>query len=288
VIGRLPPSWLAVVKQSLAEDLGKAGDITSQAVVPAGTVIACDVVFRLDAVACGLSAAEAVFAQIDPAVRCEWNVRDGGFIRSGEPAGRVSGPARSVLAGERTALNLMAHMSGVASRTARFVKEVAGTRAQIYDTRKTTPLLRELDKYAVRCGGGKNHRVGLFDQVLIKDNHLRLAGGPAEAVAAARHVWGDRFPIEVEVESVEDALAACRAGADVVMLDNFNAAEIRAAVQALAGGCVIEASGGVTLGTVRAVAETGVDRIAVGALTNAGGADVALDEVLPGDSPDGR
>jgi nicotinate-nucleotide pyrophosphorylase (carboxylating) len=287
--GPLPPAWLAIVRAALAEDLGQAGDVTSSAVIPEGSALVCDVVFRQEAVVCGLALAEAAFAEIDPGVRCQWLMKDGDVIRDGESAGRVTGSASSVLAGERTALNLISYLSAIATCTARFVKAVGGTGVAIYDTRKTTPGLRPLDKYAVRCGGGHNHRMGLFDQVLIKDNHLRLAGGIVRAVTAARDVWGGKLPIEVEVESAEDAMVACRAGADIVMLDNIRPAEMRKAVLAVraveaergGGRCLLEASGGVTMGNVVAVAQTGVDRIAVGGLTAAGRVDVAFDEVRP-------
>lgn len=272
----LPGSWLAVVRAALAEDLGEAGDITSEAVIPPDAVLRARVVFREEAVLCGTVVFEAVFAELG-GVTIEWGLPEGALVAADTAVGSVEGSARTVLAGERTALNLMSHLSGVATRTARSVSAVAGTGAAVFDTRKTTPGLRELDKYAVRVGGGHNHRIGLFDAVLIKDNHLAAAGGVVEAVARAREAYGDRFPIEVEVESVEDARRAVEAGADIVMLDNMSCDAMARAVRVIDGKAVVEASGGVTEKSARRVAETGVDSIAIGALTRGSGVDIALE-----------
>lgn len=271
-------SWPAVLRAALAEDLGEAGDVTSAAVIPVDATLRANVVFHEEAVLCGTVLLEAVFAELGD-VAVEWFAPEGALVAAGTTVGSLEGSARAVLAGERTALNLMSHLSGVATRTARFVAAVAGTGAAVFDTRKTTPGLRELDKYAVRVGGGHNHRMGLFDGVLIKDNHLALAGGVAAALARAREAYGDRYPIEAEVESVEDARRAAEAGADIVMLDNMSFDAMAQAVRAVDGRAEVEASGGITEESARRVAETGVDRIAVGALTRGAGVDVALDVI---------
>lgn len=275
----MPPGWQSLVYAALAEDMGQAGDITTLAVVPPEAEVRAEMVFRQAGVVCGLAVAEAVFRAVHHGLGIAWLCGDGDHVAAGQTVGRIEGFAAPVLTAERTALNLVSRLSGVATRTAAFVAAVEGTRAEIYDTRKTAPGLRALDKYAVSVGGGHNHRMGLYDQVLIKDNHLAVAGGAAEAVRRARARWGDRYPLEVEVESVDEAVAAAEAGADIVMLDNMRTSEMAAAVEAIAGRCSVEASGGITLKTVRAVAEAGVDRIAVGALTDGPGVDVALDVV---------
>jgi nicotinate-nucleotide pyrophosphorylase (carboxylating) len=250
------------VRAYLAEDVGD-GDLTSTSVVPEGATLRASLLLKERGVVCGLGVAESVFRGLDPDVRFEPLVADGDEAR-GEVA-RVEGNARALLTGERTALNLLGRLSGIATLTRRYVDAVAGTAATILDTRKTTPGLRALEKLAVRCGGGENHRFGLYDGILIKDNHLRLAGGVAAAVRAAS---GQGVPVEVECETLADVGEAVDAGADIVLLDNMTPPDLREAVQLVAGRARTEASGGVTLDTVDAVARTGVDFISIGALTH--------------------
>jgi nicotinate-nucleotide pyrophosphorylase (carboxylating) len=250
------------VRAYLAEDVGD-GDLTSASVVPEGATLRASLLLKERGVVCGLGVAESVFRELDPDVRFEPLVADGDEAR-GEVA-RVEGSARALLTGERTALNLLGRLSGIATLTRRYVDAVAGTGATILDTRKTTPGLRALEKLAVRCGGGENHRFGLYDGILIKDNHLRIAGGIPAAVRAAS---GQGVPVEVECETLPDVREAVDAGADIVLLDNMTPPDLRDAVQLVAGRARTEASGGVTLETVNAVARTGVDFISVGALTH--------------------
>lgn len=273
----MPQGWQSIVFAALAEDLGVSGDVTTQAVVSPDAEARAAIVFRQSGLVCGLGVAEAVFYAVGKGLDVAWSAADGDRVASGGAVGHIQGPAAPILAGERTALNLVSRLSGIATRTAEFVAAVAGTGVEIYDTRKTVPGLRVLDKYAVAVGGGCNHRMGLYDQVLIKDNHLAVVGGVMQAVRAARARWGDRFPIEVEVGTEADAVAAAEAGADIIMLDNMSTAEMRRAVRAVGERAVLEASGGITLRTVKAVAETGVHRISVGVLTDGPGLDVALD-----------
>jgi nicotinate-nucleotide pyrophosphorylase (carboxylating) len=246
----------------LAEDIGD-GDLTSLHVVPEDAQLEATIVLNERGVLCGLDVAEAVFRALDPDVRFEALAKEGEQT-TGEVA-RVEGNARAVLTAERTALNLLGRLSGVATLTRRYVDAVADTGVQILDTRKTTPGLRVLEKHAVRCGGGTNHRFGLFDAILIKDNHLRLAGGVADAVRKAQ---GHGVPVEVECETLDHVREALDAGADLLLLDNMSITELREAVLLVGGGAKTEASGGVTLGTVQAIARTGVDFISVGALTH--------------------
>jgi nicotinate-nucleotide pyrophosphorylase (carboxylating) len=265
---------LTDVERWLAEDLGD-GDVTSLAVIDEEAVCEAQVLLKEPGVVCGLDVAGDVFGAAG--ARFEPLVRDGRVLVPG-PVGRVEGPARSVLAAERTALNLLGRLSGIATLTRSYVDAVSGTGVEILDTRKTTPGLRALEKYAVRCGGGTNHRLGLYDAVLIKDNHIRLAGGIRAAVERARSS-GTTLPVEVEAESLEDVREALEAGADLILLDNMEPSMLREAVS-LAGHPRLEASGGVTLETVREIAETGVDFVSIGALTHSARAlDVSL-EVL--------
>ena len=274
-----PAEIRRVVATALAEDMG-AGDVTGEALIDRGLRYRARVLAKEAGVVSGLDAATAVFETLASDVEVRRRAHDGDRV----PAGRtvvleVEGPAWAVLAGERTALNLLGHLSGIASLTRQFVDAVAGTGATILDTRKTTPGLRVLEKYAVRCGGGTNHRVGLFDGVLIKDNHLRAAGGISSAVRRARQS-SSGLPVEVEAETLDEVREALAAGADRILLDNMPLPRLREAVALVGGRCSLEASGGVTLATVRAIAETGVDFISVGALTHsAPSLDVSL-EVL--------
>lgn len=267
-----------VIERALREDLGEAGDLTSEAVITRGAVATGVVVARHAGVIAGLEVVGAAFAAVDTGVEVEYRCADGERVGAGTVLASVTGSARSVLTGERTALNLLGHLSGVATATAAFVARVTGTKARIADTRKTTPGLRALEKYAVRMGGGINHRFGLFDAVMIKDNHLIVAGGVAAAVAAVRRRVGHLVKIEVEVTTLAQLAEVIDAGADVVMLDNMDLATMGEAVRRVAGRLVVEASGGITLENVVDVAATGVDVISVGWITHSAPAlDVALD-----------
>jgi nicotinate-nucleotide pyrophosphorylase (carboxylating) len=254
-----------VLAAALAEDVGP-GDVTTEGVVPAGLRCRAELLVEEPGLVCGVPLALGVFAKLDPAATGQALVEEGSRIDGPTAVARLEGPARAVLTGERTALNLLGRLSGIATLTGRYVDAVDGTGAVILDTRKTTPGLRELEKYAVRCGGGRNHRAGLYDMILLKENHLRVAGGIRKAVAA----FADRngTPLEVEAETLAEVREALEAGVDRILLDNMTPAELREAVALVAGRVPLEASGGISLETVRAVAETGVDFISVGALTH--------------------
>jgi nicotinate-nucleotide pyrophosphorylase (carboxylating) len=275
-----PPAaaWSDLIDRALAEDLGRAGDRTSDAVIPAAALASGRIVARRAGRIAGLPVALAVFARLDPRLEVRLHAADGDAVAAGTLLAEVSGPARPLLAGERVCLNLLGRLSGIATATRAFVDAVAGSRASIVDTRKTTPGLRALEKYAVRCGGGRNHRFGLDDAILIKDNHVAVAGGAGEAVRRARAASGHLVAVEVEITRVDQLEEVIEAGADVVMLDNFGLAALREAVALAAGRVPLEASGGVTLETVGAIAATGVDLISVGWITHSAPAlDVALD-----------
>ena len=267
-----------VVRAALAEDLGRAGDVTAQACVPAEARMTAVFAARRSGVVAGIDCARLAVGLMDPGARFETLATDGDALESGQVLARVEANARALLAAERTALNLLGRLSGIATETRRYVEAVSGTHARIADTRKTTPGLRALEKHAVVCGGGVNHRFGLDDAVLIKDNHVALCGGVGEAVRRARASIGHLMKVEVEIDRLDQLEEALAEGPDVVMLDNFSLDDLRAAVAMTAGRAVLEASGGVTLDTVRAIAETGVDVISVGALTHsAPGLDIGLD-----------
>lgn len=256
------------VAAALAEDVG-AGDLTAQ-LVPAGRIARATVVSREHAVLCGTAWFERCFRKLDATIEIVWHARDGERLAPGQLVCALAGPARALLTGERTALNFLQMLSGVASKARQYADAVAGTRAQVVDTRKTLPGLRLAQKYAVLCGGGGNHRIGLHDAILIKENHIVAAGGIAAAVAAAQKIAGAsgrcKF-VQVEVENLDQLRQALAAGAAMVLLDNMNLERMREAVAIAAGKAVLEASGNVSLETVRAIAETGVDRISVGSLT---------------------
>ena len=256
-----------IVRRALAEDVG-SGDITTPAVVDDGAQCRAEIWAKEEGVIAGLAVALIVFQMCDPEVTFESEVADGDRVSEGQVVARLAGSTRAILTAERTAHNFHQRMSGIATLTAQFVEAVEGTSARIVDTRKTAPGLRLLDKYAVRAGGGWNHRVGLFDGVLIKDNHLRAAGGVGEAVGRARGNVHHLVKVEVEVQTLEEVEEALAAGADVVMLDNMGLAEIEEAVELVGRRCQTEVSGGVTLEMVRELAECGVDYISVGALTH--------------------
>ena len=273
-----PLVYEALLRLALAEDLGRAGDITTEATIPPEAVASAQLVARSGGSIAGLPMARRVFALLDPAVEFDARVADGDVVPARTTLARISGPARAILTGERTALNLLGHLSGVATATRALVHAVAGTGAGIVCTRKTTPGLRALEKYAVRCGGGANHRFGLDDAVLIKDNHLVAAGGVAPAIERARALVGHLVKIECEVQTVAQLEEARAARADVILLDNMTPAELADAVKQIHGRAISEASGGVTLDNVRAVAESGVNLISVGWITHSAPTlDVALD-----------
>jgi nicotinate-nucleotide pyrophosphorylase (carboxylating) len=260
------------IRALLAEDVGD-GDVTSETIVPADARLDATLALKEAGIVCGLDVAEAVFRELDPDLEFDQLASDG--ERTHGDVARVAGNARALLTGERTALNLLGRLSGIATLTRRFVDAVEGTGATILDTRKTTPGLRALEKYAVRCGGAENHRFGLYDAVLIKDNHLRLGGGVAESVRRARDTG---LPVEVECETLADVRAALDAGADTLLLDNMTVTQLREAVLLVGGRAKTEASGGVDLASVRAIARTGVDFISIGALTHsARSLDVSLE-----------
>jgi nicotinate-nucleotide pyrophosphorylase (carboxylating) len=256
------------VAAALDEDLSAAGDITTDAIIPADATATAAIVARRAGVVAGLDLAEAAFKALDPDIRFTRIVADGGGVAAGGKIVTVSGKTRAILSAERTALNFLGRLSGIATLTAAYVKAVEGTGARIACTRKTTPGLRALEKYAVRAGGGTNHRFGLYDAVLVKDNHIAAAGGIAGALARLRSRAGHSVRIEVEVDTLDQLAEALKFPIDAVLLDNMDAATLREAVKLVAGRAVTEASGGVTLENVREIASTGVDVISAGALTH--------------------
>jgi len=271
---------LPIVRAALAEDLGRAGDITAMACVPADAQLRCVFAARRGGVVAGLSCIRLALAELDPTATFEALTQDGQVVSAGTGLAEVSGNARAILTAERTALNLLGRLCGIATLTQDYVDAVAGTRARITDTRKTTPGLRALEKYAVRCGGGINHRFGLDDAILIKDNHVAACGSVGEAVRRAKAFAGHLVKVEVEVDSLVQLQEALAHDPDVVMLDNFTLADMREAVAQVDGRVIVEASGGITLETVRDVAETGVDVISVGALTHSAKVlDIGLDAI---------
>jgi nicotinate-nucleotide pyrophosphorylase (carboxylating) len=271
---------LPVIRGALAEDLGRAGDVTAQACIPADAILTADFVTRRGGVVAGLDCVRLTLAELDPAASFTALSADGQAVPAGTTLARVSGNARAILSAERTALNLLGRLCGVATLTQDFVDAVAGTKAKITDTRKTTPGLRALEKYAVRCGGGVNHRFGLDDAILIKDNHVAACGSVGQAILRAKAFAGHLVKVEVEVDSLVQLQEALAHDPDVIMLDNFGLDDMREAVAMADGRVLLEASGGVTLDSVRAIAETGVDVISVGALTHSVRVlDVGLDAV---------
>ncbi len=267
-----------IVDHALAEDLGRAGDITGQACIDPDARLSVVWASRQDGRVSGLSCARLALAALDPSASFEVVTPDGADAAPGAILARAQGNARAVLAAERTGLNLLGRLSGIATLTRAYVRLVESTGATIVDTRKTTPGLRALEKYAVRCGGGVNHRFGLDDAILIKDNHVAACGSVGEAVRRARAHAGHLVKVEVEVDGLDQLDEALKHGPDVVMLDNFSLADLATAVRLAKGRAVLEASGGVNLTTVRAIAETGVDVISVGALTHSAPVlDIGLD-----------
>ena len=278
----LPPLlYEPLVEAALREDLGRSGDITTDAVVPAGAAAIAHLVARGEGRVAGLQVACRAFTLLDPRVLVEFRAAEGDDVAAGAVLAVVSGPARAILSAERVALNLLGRLCGIATQTRRVVALVAGTGARVADTRKTTPGLRALEKYAVRVGGGHNHRFGLDDAVLIKDNHVAVAGGVGEAVRRAQAAVGHLVKVEVEVTSLAQAAEALDAGAEVILLDNMTPAQMREAVALLAGRALTEASGGITPDNAAEIAATGVDVLSLGWLTHSVPAlDVALDVVV--------
>lgn len=278
----------SIIDLSLEEDFGPAGDVTAP-IAPDNRQSTAVIVAREDGIVCGLPIAKEVFRRVDASLRFRQSCDDGDSVKAGDALATLKGSAHSILAGERTALNFMQRLSGISTLTRQYVDAVSGTEAKVLDTRKTLPGWRLLSKYAVHCGGGTNHRMGLYDQILIKDNHLALLGGEVgvkEAVEAAFDVAKEGILIEIEVTTMEGALAAAMAGAHIVLLDNMSVEDMRQTVIAVEQACKVagkdkpqlEASGGITLETIAEVAKTGVERISSGALTHSAKAmDIALD-----------
>jgi nicotinate-nucleotide pyrophosphorylase (carboxylating) len=256
------------VATALEEDLGGVGDITTNAIIPPDAQGDASIIVRKPGVIAGLDLAAASFKSLDPDVRFTRIVEDGSKVEAGATIARIAGKTRALLTGERTALNFFGRLSGIATLTAGYVAAVEGTHAKIVETRKTTPGLRALEKYAVRCGGGTNHRFGLYDAVLVKDNHIAAAGGLAEALNAVRTAVGHLVKIEVEVDTLDQLEKVLRFPIDAVLLDNMDAGTLKRAIALVKGRVITEASGGVTLESVREIAKTGVDLISVGALTH--------------------
>ncbi|MFP5425830.1 MAG: carboxylating nicotinate-nucleotide diphosphorylase [Gammaproteobacteria bacterium] len=254
----------ANVRRALLEDIG-SGDITAQ-LIPAERLAKATIITREDCTIAGTAWVDAVFRQLDPRVAVHWQVADGEQAKANQPLFHLEGPARSLLSGERSALNFLQMLSGVATRARFLAGLVEGTQVRLLDTRKTLPGLRLAQKYAVTCGGCDNHRIGLYDAFLIKENHIAASGGVAEAVAAAQRIAPGK-PVEIEVESLDELRQALTAGADIVMLDELSLDEMREAVRINAGKAKLEASGGVNESTLRVIAETGVDYISIGAMT---------------------
>ena len=275
----LPDLLIApLVRAALAEDLGRAGDLTSLACVPVEARLNAVFATRKSGVVSGLACARLAILELDPAADFEGVARDGARVGAGETLAWVEANARALLGAERVALNLMGRLSGVATLTRAYVDAVESSGVTIVDTRKTTPGLRALEKYAVRCGGGMNHRFVLDDAILIKDNHIAACGSVGEAVRRARAAAGHLMKVEVEIDGLAQLEEALQYGPDVVMLDNFSLADLAEAVRRTAGRARLEASGSVSLETVRAIADTGVDLISVGALTHSAGIlDIGLD-----------
>ena len=254
----------ANVRRALTEDIG-SGDITAQ-LIPEERLAHATIITREAAVIAGTAWVDAVFRQIDPRVAVHWQVADGDKVQPNQPLFHLEGPARALLSGERSALNFLQCLSGVATRVAHYVELVQGTQVKLLDTRKTLPGLRLAQKYAVTCGGGHNHRIGLYDAFLIKENHIAACGGIAEAITAAHRIAPGK-PVEIEVESLDELNQALAAGADIVMLDELSLDDMRTAVTLTAGRAKLEASGGINDTTLRTIAETGVDYISIGTLT---------------------
>ena len=273
-----PLQYEPLLRAALDEDLGRAGDVTTLATIPPQARATAVIAARESGVIAGLPLAAGAFRLVDPAISVTPLVADGAHVSPGDVIARIDGPAPGMLSAERVALNFLGRLSGVASLTARYAEKIAHTKARVCDTRKTTPLLRTLEKYAVRCGGGANHRFGLDDAVLIKDNHIAAAGSLTKAVQLCRLAAPHTAKIEVEAKTMAEVREACRAGAGVILLDNMTPAQVRAAVMIIAGSATVEVSGGVRYETLLDYALPGVDVISIGALTHSALAvDLSLD-----------
>ncbi len=271
----LPDDIPETVRHALAEDIG-AGDLTA-ALIPGTTPAVASVISRENIVLCGTAWFGEVFRQLDPTIRVSWQARDGAAIQPGQVLCRIAGPARALLTGERTALNFLQTLSGTATRAKRYADAVKDTGAKILDTRKTLPGLRTAQKYAVTCGGCHNHRIGLFDGILVKENHIMATGSLTAAVQKAKAIAVGNIMVEIEVENLDELREALAAGAKRLLLDNFDLATLRAAVQETRGRAELEASGGITFENIRAIAKTGVDFISIGDLTkNVQAADLSM------------
>ncbi|MBI1938002.1 MAG: carboxylating nicotinate-nucleotide diphosphorylase [Ignavibacteriales bacterium] len=256
-----------VISTALKEDIGK-GDVTTELLIPKKKKAAAYFIAKQDGIIAGLDIAKLVFKKLDEKIKWESFVEDGSKVKAGTKIAEVKGSVRALLSGERTALNFLQRMSGIATLTSVYVEKISGTNTKILDTRKTVPGLRLFDKFAVECGGGTNHRIGLFDMVMIKDNHIKAAGSITKAVDKIRKSIPKQMKIEVETTNISEVDEAMKLNVDVIMLDNMNLNEMKEAVRLINKKCFIEASGGINLETVRAIAETGVDFISVGALTH--------------------
>ncbi len=265
-----------IIEKALKEDIGP-GDVTSEATIPVGSTSTAEILAKQDLVLAGLDVSLEVFHFLDSAIQFTRFAQDGDRIKSGKVIARVSGSTRVLLAGERVALNLLQHISGIATLTSKYVEQLKGLKAQALDTRKTLPGLRQLEKYAVRIGGGKNHRFGLYDGVLIKDNHIKAGGSITKAIESARRNAHHLLKVEVETKTLDEVREALAAKADIIMLDNMPIDMIREAVKLINGQVLIEASGNVTFETIREIGETGVDFISSGSLTHsAPAADISM------------
>jgi len=262
---KLPDDVTETVRRALAEDVG-ADDLTA-ALIPADARADAQVITREDAILCGTAWFDEVFRQVDDRIRVVWLIKDGDAMRAGQTLCKANGPARGLLTGERTALNFLQLLSGTATRTRQYVEAVRGTKTIVLDTRKTVPGLRRAQKYAVACGGGQNHRMGLYDAILIKENHIAAAGSITAALEAARNSAPRAITIEIEVENIGQLREALAAGAERLLLDNFSVEKLKAAVDETRGRAKLEASGGIDLSNIRAFAETGVDYISIGDIT---------------------
>ncbi len=269
-------SFRELIARALAEDIGP-GDVTGEATIRPESRSVAVILAKQDLILAGIDVANAVFRHLDPDLQFTAFVKDGDRLRAGTEIAKLSGNTRALLAGERVALNLLQHLSGIATLTSKYVEKVKGLKAEVLDTRKTLPGLRRLEKYAVRTGGGKNHRMGLYDAVLIKDNHIAASGGISKAVESVRKSAHNALKIEVETKTLEEVREALAAKADIIMLDNMHPDMMRSAVRLIAGQALVEASGNVTLESIRAIAECGVDFISSGSLTHsAPAADISM------------
>jgi len=256
-----------IIKLALKEDIGP-GDVTTESIVPLNTMAKAGLIAKDTGIVCGLKVAQKVFEFIGGNLKWKFYFEDGNFVNKGDLLAVFEGNARTLLKGERTALNFLQRLSGIATKTRKFVEEIKGTETKLLDSRKTVPGLRLLDKYAVRVGGGNNHRFGLFDMILIKENHIRIAGSVSKAIRSVKKLYGGRFKIEVEVNNINEIKEALKEKPDIIMLDNMSLNDIEKAVKIINGNVLTEASGNVTLENIRKIAEAGVDFISVGELTH--------------------